>query len=54
MVERTTIMNTQTTKQKEYGVGQQSPLLINDDCLVALQSVPDDSVDMILCDLPYG
>lgn len=54
MAERTATMNTQTTTQKEYGIGQQSPLLVNGDCLVALQSVPDDSVDMVLCDLPYG
>lgn len=24
------------------------------DCLEVMQSLPDDSVDMILCDLPYG
>lgn len=28
--------------------------LINDDCLVALQNIPDNSVDFILTDLPYG
>jgi DNA modification methylase len=40
--------------QKESDIGQQSSLLINDDCLVALKSIPDSSVDMIMCDLPYG
>lgn len=40
--------------QKENDIGQQSPLLINDDCLVALQTIPDNSVDMVMCDLPYG
>lgn len=28
--------------------------LINDDCLLAMQDIPNQSIDMILCDLPYG
>jgi site-specific DNA-methyltransferase (adenine-specific) len=28
--------------------------LINDDCLVAMKAIPSASVDMVLCDLPYG
>ena len=28
--------------------------LINGDCLVEMQKIQDKSVDMILCDLPYG
>ena len=28
--------------------------LYNDDCLQVMQSIPDNSIDMILCDLPYG
>ena len=28
--------------------------LFNADCLAALREIPSDSVDMILCDLPYG
>lgn len=28
--------------------------LINDDCLNAMKDIPDNSIDMILCDLPYG
>ena len=28
--------------------------LINDDCLNAMKEIPDKSIDMILCDLPYG
>lgn len=28
--------------------------LINDDCLTAMRSIPDKSVALILCDLPYG
>lgn len=27
--------------------------LINADCLIAMKDIPDKSVDMILCDLPY-
>lgn len=29
-------------------------LLINDDCLQAMPSIADKSVDMVFCDLPYG
>lgn len=28
--------------------------LVNGDCLTLLNDVPDQSIDMILCDLPYG
>ena len=28
--------------------------LLNDDCLKAMKNIPDKSIDMILCDLPYG
>ena len=28
--------------------------LIQDDCLQAMSSIEDGSIDMILCDLPYG
>ena len=28
--------------------------LINDDCLEAMQEIESQSIDMILCDLPYG
>lgn len=28
--------------------------LLNGDCLELMESIPDKSVDMILCDLPYG
>lgn len=28
--------------------------LMNDDCLKAMSKIPDKSIDMILCDLPYG
>ncbi len=29
-------------------------LLIEDDCLSAMRSIPDGSINMVLCDLPYG
>lgn len=28
--------------------------LYNDDCLELMKSIPDKSIDCILCDLPYG
>ena len=28
--------------------------LIHDDCIAAMEQLPEDSVDMIFCDLPYG
>ena len=28
--------------------------LIHGDCLVEMQRIPDKSIDMVLCDLPYG
>ena len=27
--------------------------LIHGDCLVEMKNIPDKSIDMILCDLPY-
>lgn len=29
-------------------------MLFNDDCLEIMKNIPDKSIDMILCDLPYG
>lgn len=28
--------------------------LLNGDCLQLMKDIPDKSIDMILCDLPYG
>lgn len=28
--------------------------LINGDCIIEMNNIPDKSIDMILCDLPYG
>lgn len=32
----------------EYG------MLFNDDCLSRMKDIPDNSIDCIICDLPYG
>lgn len=29
-------------------------VLVHDDCLSVMQRIPDKSIDLILCDLPYG
>ena len=29
-------------------------MCFNDDCLERMKDIPDKSIDMILCDLPYG
>lgn len=28
--------------------------IYNEDCLIGMKRIPDESIDMILCDLPYG
>jgi DNA modification methylase len=44
-----------TTIKGDESVGQSSRItLINDDCLNAMKDIADGSIDMILCDLPYG
>ena len=36
-------------------IGQVEPnCLINADCLKAMKCIKDKSIDMLLCDLPYG
>ena len=29
-------------------------VVYNEDCLGGMKRIPDESIDMILCDLPYG
>ncbi len=29
-------------------------ILYNEDCLIGMSKIPNDSIDLILCDLPYG
>ena len=38
--------------EKEFSVT--NPILMQGDCLDLMKSIPDGSIDMILCDLPYG
>lgn len=35
-------------------MGQSKVLLLEDDCLHAMRAIPDSSINLILCDLPYG
>ena len=28
--------------------------IYNEDCLIGMSKIPDGTIDMILCDLPYG
>lgn len=28
--------------------------IYNEDCIVGMKRIPDESIDMILCDLPFG
>ena len=28
--------------------------IYNEDCLEGMKRIPDESIDLILCDLPYG
>ena len=30
------------------------PILLNGDCLELMKQIPDNKIDMVLCDLPYG
>ena len=41
------------TKGEKIDIGQ-TITLIYGDCLVIMDQIADKSVDMILCDLPYG
>jgi|GEM_PF-6589071 len=44
-----------TNIKGDESVGQSSHItLINEDCLKAMQDIADGSIDMVLCDLPYG
>ena len=41
-------------EQKEYGINVNRSSEHLGDCLELMQYIPDESIDMILCDLPYG
>jgi len=49
-------MTTQIYNKKEAPtVGRvDNKLLINADCLEAMKNIPDNSIDLILTDPPYG
>ena len=38
----------------KYGLDNFINRIFEDDCLNVLPNIPDKSIDMILCDLPYG
>lgn len=40
--------------QRKFSMSAPSVLLEQDDCLVQLSKLPDNSVDLVLTDLPYG
>ena len=41
--------------QEAKNIGQiNASCLINADCLEAMKYIKDKSIDLILCDLPYG
>ena len=47
-------MNLLTLKELE-NVGHVKPnSIIHGDCLEAMKFIADKSIDMVLCDLPYG
>jgi site-specific DNA-methyltransferase (adenine-specific) len=41
-------------KKKQIVNTPQHNIIFNEDCLEGMKSLPDNSIDMILCDLPYG
>lgn len=48
---------TTTTTTYEFSkdvISEKKVTLINGDCLVEMKKIEDNSIDMILCDLPYG
>ena len=38
----------------EHKEQQETQILICGDCLAEMAKLPDKSIDMVLCDLPYG
>ena len=41
-------------KEKKQGIDKFINQIIHGDCLEVMKEIPDGSIDMILCDLPYG
>jgi len=46
--------NLEITKSNNYSIMPNAYHLINGDCLVEMKNIKEKSIDMILCDLPYG
>lgn len=41
--------------KEELNIGEVNTMqLYNGDCLEVMKSIPDNSINMVLCDLPYG
>lgn len=48
-------VETNTMNQRKVAYDETSPItLFNEDCLTVMDRIPNESIDMILCDLPYG
>ncbi len=43
-----------TKEQQIEKYGLEINKVYNEDCLIGMQKIKDESIDMILCDLPYG
>ena len=49
------LMFTLTNEKEVQLVGRVSPnTLVHGDCLEVMKYIPDGSVDLVLCDPPYG
>lgn len=46
--------NQNNNKGVVTNLGQLLNKVFNMDCLEGMKMIPDKSIDMILCDLPYG
>ena len=49
-----TDLEVRVSKRKGDDILAELNTIYNEDCLVGMADIPDKSVDMILCDLPYG
>ncbi len=48
------LFNEEYMKERNKAVGQSDITLIHGDCLEVMKDLPNDSVDMVCCDMPYG
>jgi len=47
-------MHLEQFEKEINSIGLPLDVVVNTDCLRAMAMMPSNSVDMILCDLPYG